>query len=593
MKRLLTYGLLLLTILASHFVVSACQEDVPETTEVIMTFTTRALIKQDDANAEINAEQLRTLHVIMRKSDGTIYHASRQDIQENQVTVTFEDVPVSTGEEFEFFAIANQEGIMWNGTTYNVSNPTTEMLSNFPDLTIGNGGVYALTNHLIPQTKYWKEKIYPSETTKIGKQLDFTVGKISVQFVNETNNNQSLNNIKVTGVKPNGYGYLFAPIEGGNRVEDYCPQDVNTEIGFESVNNLQAKSSSSIQHYYTYPIDAANITNPQFEAQWNGTTHTLNLSELKELKRGQHLKIVVTLSGVGIQVAYNIVDWVENTTTIGGLNSTLGDNYFIADWDNDDVVIGGEDEPEVPEGPVTVEGLTISANPAIIDLASATTTTLTINKPANITAITITPSGNSAFTRLSIPSSGSITDDFKITGLSNNAGTVTVTLTANSNAATGPYTLTASGTGGDDYISNVATTTITLSKTPSGGGGGIIWEKTGLHISVSNQNYKDTPCEIGDETTKLSDIIKVGRIFGIEFTCTGNSGYYYSLVLVQGNNGYYDNITGSQVNFKVDDNYHEFQLDQNDVNLITTENNKLYFLGNGIIITRIYIKESL
>lgn len=354
MKRLLTYGLLLLTILASHFVVSACQEDVPETTEVIMTFTTRALLTQNDANAEINAEQLRSLHVIMRKSDGTIYHASRQDIQENQVTVTFEDVPVSTGEEFEFFAIANQEGIVWNGTTYNVSNPTAEMLSKFPDLTIGNGGVYALTNHLIPQTKYWKEKIYPLETIKIGKQLDFAVGKISVQFVNETNNNQNLSNIKITGVKPNGYGYLFAPIEGGNRVEDYYQHDVNTEIGFDNVNNLQAKSSSSIQHYYTYPIDAANITNPQFTAQWNGT-HTLNLSELKELKRGQHLKIVVTLSGVGIQVAYNIVDWVENTTTIGGLNSTLGDNYFIADWDNDDVVIGGEDEPEVPDPDTPVE----------------------------------------------------------------------------------------------------------------------------------------------------------------------------------------------------------------------------------------------
>ncbi len=347
MKRLLTYGLLLLTILASHFVVSACQEDVPETTEVIMTFTTRALLTQNDANAEINAEQLRTLHVIMRKSDGTIYHASRQDIQENQVTVTFEDVPVSAGEEFEFFAIANQEGIMWNGTAYDVSNPTAEMLSNFPDLTIGNGSVYALTNYLIPQTKYWKEKIYPLETIKIGKQLDFAVGKISVQFVNETNSYQSLNTVKITGVKPNGYGYLFAPIEGGNRVEDYYPQDVNTEIGFENV-NIQAGASSSIQHYYTYPIDAANITNPQFTAQWNGT-HTLNLSELKELKRGQHLKIVVTLSGVGIQVAYNIVDWVENTTTIGGLNSTLGDNYFIAGWEDDDVVIGGEDEPEVPD----------------------------------------------------------------------------------------------------------------------------------------------------------------------------------------------------------------------------------------------------
>ena len=55
MKRLLTYGLLLLTILASHFVVSACQDDLPETTEVMLTFTTRAFVNAEETGDESDA----------------------------------------------------------------------------------------------------------------------------------------------------------------------------------------------------------------------------------------------------------------------------------------------------------------------------------------------------------------------------------------------------------------------------------------------------------------------------------------------------------------------------------------------------------
>lgn len=443
-----------------------------------MTFTTRAVVTQDKESDVIDVEKMKNLRVIMVREDGTIAYKEVNEINGSSVTVTF-NTPVKTGgENFQFFAIANEDGILPAQNLGSIQSGDIEDLKN---RVVGSGSEFTISN-AIPQTKYWTAKVNPYESLSVSQQLDYLVSKISVQFKNETNKAQSLSNIHITGITPNGKGRLFNHPTGkynDEREEIYdevyvTTNDValNNGIVFNGVTNLPSGESSAIQHYYTYPVDNGNISSPTLYAKWGDEVEPrkLELTGFTELKRNDHLKILITLTDVGIKVTYTIADWEENTTTIGGVNPTLGDSYMVKDWvQGDDVVIG--EEPVEPEGPVTVEGLTISANPATIDLASATaTTTLTINKPANITAITITPSGNTAFTGLSNPSSGSRTDNFKITGLSNNAGTVTVTLTANSNAATGSYTLTASGTGGDDYISNEATTTITLSKTQSGGG---------------------------------------------------------------------------------------------------------------------------
>lgn len=484
MKRLLTYGWLLLTLLASLFVMPSCQEDeIPhDTTEVMMTFTTRAVVTQNNESAAIDIEKMNDIHVIVARQDGTVVYNGNPAVDTNNGTasVSFQ-TPVKTGgEDFKFFAIANERSLVNPPDWANVN------INNLINHEEGNGSEISI-NSPIPQTKYWIHPVkqLPGKTQYIRKTLDYLASKISVQFKNETNKAQSLSNIHITGITPNGKGSLFNSPTG---VKDAYGEEIyaevyvttndvtlNNGIAFDGVTDLPSGESSAIKHYYTYPVDEGNIPSPTLRATWNGKNYTLPLGGITELKRNDHLKILITLTDVGIKVTYTIADWEENTTTIGGVNPTLGDNYMVKDWvQEEDVVIG--EEPVEPEGPFTMEGLTISANPATIDLASATATTLTIYKPANITAITITPSINSAFTGLSNPSSGSITDNFMITGLSNDAGTVTVTLTANSNAATGSYTLTASGTGGDDYISNEATTTITLSKTQSGGGGEVtVW----------------------------------------------------------------------------------------------------------------------
>jgi cell division protein FtsL len=156
MKRLLTYGLLLLTILASHFVVSACQDDLPETTEVMMTFTTRALVTQEDVSKAIEQEQMKDLRVIMVRQNGSIIHNHKvENITESSVTVTFQTPVLPDGETFKFFAIANEGDLV---PDLNLESITSGEISSLITQKVGGDAAFAITN-AIPQTQYWEHHI--------------------------------------------------------------------------------------------------------------------------------------------------------------------------------------------------------------------------------------------------------------------------------------------------------------------------------------------------------------------------------------------------------------------------------------------------
>lgn len=347
MKRLLTYGLLLLTILAGHFVVSACQDDLPETTEVMMTFTTRAVVTQDKESEAIDVEKMKNLRVIMVREDGTIAYKEVNEISGSSVTVTF-NTPVKTGgENFRFFAIANEDGILPAQNLGNIQSADIEPLKT---RVVGSGSEFSISN-AIPQTKYWTAKVNPYESLSVSQQLDYLVGKVSVQFKNETNKAQSLSNIHITGITPNGKARLFNHPTGekdneGNEIYDevyVTTNDValNNGIGFNTVTDLPSGESSAIQHYYTYPVDNGNISSPTLHATWNGKNYTLPLEGIKELKRNDHLKIVVTLTGQELIVNYTIAPWTEHATNIG--SPTTGGGYQVDGWGNgNDIIIGGE-----------------------------------------------------------------------------------------------------------------------------------------------------------------------------------------------------------------------------------------------------------
>ena len=336
MKRLLTYGLLLLTILASHFVVSACQDDLPETTEVMMTFTTRA-VTQGAASTAPDKERMKDLHVIMLRSDGTIVgNHTEPNITASSVTFTFSTPIKTTGEDFTFLAIANEKNIGKSLANGNLGIGDKLSTGDIEELTM-NANLNAID--ALPQTKLWTVHVPQTQNHHVNQQLDFVASKISVQFVNETGEEQSLSDIKLTGMPQATAGYLFKQDDS-----DYVgTQHDASDITFNAVSNLAVSATSDAQTYYTYPV--ATISEAALVATWNGKPYELPLDGITRLVRNEHLQIVVTLTPAqDITVNYTIAPWEENATNIGGeAPTTPGNGYHVDDWGNtNDIIIGGE-----------------------------------------------------------------------------------------------------------------------------------------------------------------------------------------------------------------------------------------------------------
>ena len=352
MKRLLTYGLLLLTILASHFVVSACQDDLPETTEVMMTFTTRAVM--GEASTAPDNERMQDLRVIMLRENGTVVdNHMEEDINASSVTFTF-TTPIQTGgEDFTFLAVAN-EGSIQSESESKLSwlscSPgdklTAETITQIKAQKIGNGSAFDINKGPIPQTKQWTVTVPQASTHVENQQLDFVASKISVKFQNHTVEPQKLSGIKITGIGSATDGYLFAQASN-----DFGTQQNPSDIAFEDV-TVHAGESSVIQ-YYTYPVPVSSVSSPTLYATWNGKEYNLpikiNEAFISSLPRNQHLQIVVTLTGEGMM--YHVVNWEENPTNIG--SPTPEGGYQVDGWGNgNNIIIGGEtgEEPEEPGG---------------------------------------------------------------------------------------------------------------------------------------------------------------------------------------------------------------------------------------------------
>ena len=353
MKRLLTYGLLLLTILASHFVVSACQDDLPETTEVMMTFTTRAVVSDVVASNAPDEDKMKDLRVIMLRQNGTVVDNHLEpDINASSVTFTF-TTPIQTGgEDFTFLAVANEESIQSESESKSKlswlscspgDKLTAETITQIKAQQIGDGSAFNINKGPIPQTKQWTVTVPQASTHVENQQLDFVASKISVQFLNHTMESQTMRNIRITGIGSAADGYLFAQTNN-----DFGTQGASSNITFSDV-TVSAGEPSDMLSYYTYPV--STISSPTLYATWNDKEYNLpikiNDAFITSLKRNDHLQIVVTLTGEGMM--YHIVSWEENPTNIG--SPTPEGGYQVDGWGNgNNIIIGGE-EPDTPVVP--------------------------------------------------------------------------------------------------------------------------------------------------------------------------------------------------------------------------------------------------
>ena len=362
MCKVLTYSLTLLTIVAGLFVMSACQKENIGNSEVMMTFNTRAIISDKVSDAD-DLERMNDLRVIMVRQDGTVVdNHLASGIEASSVKFTF-STPVKTGGEyFTFYAVANENALTPVPAEYNLLSwmkkatrnieLTNENIIAIKTQEIGDGSAFSIPDgKAIPQTKIWT--VYVPQQDKYAVpdplQLEYVASKISVKFVNQTNGEQSLSDIHITGITPNGKGRLFSDyVKNGTHdtySEVYVESDVQLGniIPFDGV-TLAENAESAVQTYYTYPVDADYISNPMLYATWGEKEFHMPVG-VTSIPRNKHIEIVVNIIKDKLTVDYNVKEWKEHELNIGGAPTApdKNDGYYVEDWFADNNInIGGD-----------------------------------------------------------------------------------------------------------------------------------------------------------------------------------------------------------------------------------------------------------
>lgn len=284
------------------------------TATVTMTFTTRAVSNNSITRATgdlLDNEQMKTLRVIVaRNSNGEILYNVKYDIQpdETQKTITFSELTVNKdGEEFKFYAIANEDGFLsegesLEGTSVNLTDLYNRVLTGGFD-----------KDATLPQVGYREIEVKP-QTSGIQHEdmkLDFPAGKIQLTFVNETGKEVTLTDVKVPSVAPN-QAYLF--YHGQTPTGTTLTGDVDFDPITVSSGTESAPTSYS-EYRYIYP-GAAGEGKYKLTATWGDKSFEELLKTtdapngISSIPRNRLLNIVVTLkSGGGFGVQCDVQDW--------------------------------------------------------------------------------------------------------------------------------------------------------------------------------------------------------------------------------------------------------------------------------------------
>ena len=309
---LATLCLLLLTLLPA-----SCIQDeyaAKGTATVTMTFTTRAISNPTTRAVDdlLDNEQMRTLRVIVaRSSNSEILYNLKYEIQPDQTekTITFSELTVNKdGEEFKFYAIANEDGFLSEGESL---EGTSVNLTDLYNRVLTGGFAKGAT---LPQVGYREIEVKPQESgiQEETMKLDFPAGKIQLTFVNETGKEVVLTDVKVPSVAPN-QAYLFYQGQtpsGTTLTSDVYFGSINVPSGTES-------APASLSDYrYIYP-GAAGEGKYKLTADWNGGREALLKTEdarngISSIPRNRLVNIVVTLkSGGGFGVKCEVKDWED------------------------------------------------------------------------------------------------------------------------------------------------------------------------------------------------------------------------------------------------------------------------------------------
>lgn len=293
--KLSTYSIRVCILLLLALLPLSCIKDdsvSKETATVTMTFSTRAINSSVSSADDLEAnEHMRTLRVIVARQNGEILYNVRYDIEENETskTITFSEMTVNAeGETFDFYAIANEDGVGY--TDKNWGNVTVNDLKgmNLKDgfLTMANS---ASTNTMIPQTAYQQIKVMPQSGGGIQTEtmtLDFAVAKVRLTINNTSAGDQYVNDIKLSGLN-----MTSTPLFAGESLS------IENQ-GELSLGNMPvpAGESATVYAYFFENMESNYI----LSASWNGTktldiTHAVD-PNITQISRGTALNINITLN---------------------------------------------------------------------------------------------------------------------------------------------------------------------------------------------------------------------------------------------------------------------------------------------------------
>lgn len=287
-------GLLLLLALLP---VSCIKDDYAAkgTATVTMTFTTRAISNLTASAGGLEAnEHMRTLRVIVARTSGEILYNLKYDIDENETskTITFSEMKVEkTGEAFDFYAIANEDGIGYSGIWNNVTiNDLKGMSLNDELLTNAND---ASTNTRIPQTAYRQIKVTPLAGGGIQTEtmtLDFVVAKVRLTIENTSTDQQTVSGISLSGVD-----MTSTPLFAGENLSTEAEGTVSLGKMTIPAESNGTPGKSTVYAYFYENTGGDYKLNATWGTSSNKEFDIKTLGSLSEIKRGTELDIAITI----------------------------------------------------------------------------------------------------------------------------------------------------------------------------------------------------------------------------------------------------------------------------------------------------------
>lgn len=324
-KHFRTYCLLAVAVVAVALLSVSCIKDndpaVGGKASVTMTFTTRVSDNVTAGNL-LDNEQMRKLRVIVARSgtNDIIYNVS-YDIQpgETQKVIHFSELTVNKdGENFDFYAIANEDAFLTGGESLEGKNVSLSALKSCILKKDFNSS--ALSK--IPQAAFMTIKVGPSENTSATMNLLFPLAKVVLNFDNQTGESVDLSNVAISGIA--NQGYLFKDIYADSYPQGTAGMET-VKFGRDGALTVPAGEVADVAPFVRYLYPWNHDDGWKLTATWGSSPHEavfkIGDEELKKLKAGQQLNVNVTLLvNKQVTIEWKVSPWTSKTNDVPSFN---------------------------------------------------------------------------------------------------------------------------------------------------------------------------------------------------------------------------------------------------------------------------------